>query len=178
MKHKNPTRDFVEMMLSGTTKPLWICKLPNDKGSPGQRTLRSRDVEDIVQFCTKHDEPGFAIYYCVSSIDGTARNLETVSETPILWADIDYKNVVETPEEILKRVRKLPLPPSRIHATGNGLHLIWELTEPYKGDPGPTLRRLADVLSGDRAVCHAAALLRMPGTHNSKDGAWKLVRVL
>src|SRR5262249_51927319 len=39
------------------------------------------------------------------------------------------------------------------------------------------LKRLAKVLAGDAAVAQAAALLRIPGTHNSKNGEWTEVEV-
>jgi hypothetical protein len=175
---KNTARDFITMFIGATVAPMWFSSLPNDKGSGGPSSKHTRDIDEAVEFCERHDVPGRAVYYCASSIVEKSRNVENVAETPILWADIDYKNVVEAPEQILERVRKLPLPPSRIHATGNGLHLIYELAEPFRGDPRPSLRRLADVVGGDRAVCHPAALLRMPGTHNSKNGAWKLVKPL
>jgi hypothetical protein len=175
---KNATRNLINLLLSGTKLPLWVCSLTNEKGTGNERHVRTRDVAEILDFCKRWDVTGRGTFYCVSTIDGHRRCIENAGETKILWADIDYKDVVETPRKILELVRKLPLPPSRIHETGNGLHLIWELTEPFRGDPAPTLRRLADLVGGDHKVCHAAALLRMPGTHNSKNGAWKLVRSL
>jgi hypothetical protein len=39
------------------------------------------------------------------------------------------------------------------------------------------LRRLADKFGGDYAPAHCAALMRLPGTHNRKGGAAKLVTV-
>ena len=168
---KNAARDFINLLLSGTTKPLWVCSLPNDKDTAGggARHVRTRDVDQIINFCKKHDIPGTAVYYCVSSINGTSRKLETVAETPILWFDLDYKDIVETPKQALAKIKSMSMPPTRIHATGNGLHGIYVLKEPWRGDIRPALRRLADVVGGDHAVCHPAALLRMPGTHNSKD---------
>jgi hypothetical protein len=70
------------------------------------------------------------------------------------------------------------MPPTRIHMSGNGLHGIYVLKKPVTGDPRTVLRRLSDIVGGDRKVCHPAALMRMPGTHNSKQGDWKLVEVL
>jgi P4 family phage/plasmid primase-like protien len=67
--------------------------------------------------------------------------------------------------------------PTRIHATGHGLHGVYVLDKPWHGDIQPALHKLAEVVCGDHRVCHPAALLRMPGTHNSKDGDRKLVRV-
>jgi P4 family phage/plasmid primase-like protien len=176
---KNTTRDFINLLLRGTMRDLWICSLPNDKGAGGARHVRTRDLEQILEFCKTRDVKGYATYYCVSSISGASRNLETVAETPILWFDLDYKDVACTPEQALARVRQLPMPPTRLHATGHGLHGIYVLKRPFAGDNiSKVLRQLADVVGGDVKVCHAAALLRMPGTHNSKDGEWTPVRSL
>ena len=172
------TRDFVELMLAGTTHDLWVCSLPNDKDDGGERHVRTRDLKAILAFCKKWDIRGRATYYCVSSIDGARRNLETVAETPILWFDLDYKDITCTPKQALARVRALPMSPDRLHATGHGLHGIYVLDKPWHGDIKPALRKLCDVVGGDAKVCHPAALMRMPGTHNSKDGGSVLVRVL
>jgi hypothetical protein len=160
--------DFVTELLDKTTRNLWVCSLPNkdDGGGGSRRCVRTRDVDRIVEFCKKYDVRGNAIYYCVSSIEGRERNLETVAETPILWFDLDYKDVEPPPDQILARIKS------------NGLHGIYVLEKPWEGNIRPALHRLCDVVGGDRKVCHPAALLRMPGTHNSKDGAWKLVEVL
>jgi hypothetical protein len=182
---QNATRDFVDMMFARTTHDLWISSLPNEKdGRGGERHVRTRDVERILRFCEKHDVDGEGVYYCVSSIRGERRNLESVGETPILWFDIDFKDIKASPEQALEVVRSLKIPPTRIHMSGNGIHGIYVLEEPWQEPTDGvyglrwTLRRLADVVGGDRKVCHPAALMRMPGTHNSKNGAWKLVEVL
>jgi hypothetical protein len=175
-------RDFINLLRSRTNHDLWIQALPNEKDAGGGSCIRTRDVERIVEFCEKHDVPGFGVYYCVSSIDGARRRIETVAETPIIWFDIDFKDIKVSPAQALEAVKKLKVPPTRIHMSGNGIHGIYVLAEPWKETKEYglrwTLRRLADVVGGDRKVCHAAQLMRMPGTHNSKHGAKKLVTVL
>ena len=149
---KNTTRDFINLLLRGTTHDLWICSLPNEKGTARGRSVHTRDVKTILDFCKKHDVPGTGVYYCVSSINGTSRNLETVAETPILWFDLDYKDIVETPKQALAKIKSMSMPPTRIHATGNGLHGIYVLKEPWTGDIRPTLCRLADVVGGESSA--------------------------
>jgi hypothetical protein len=39
------------------------------------------------------------------------------------------------------------------------------------------LKLLADLVGGDMKVTQVAALMRLPGTHNSKRNSWKLVEV-
>jgi len=60
------------------------------------------------------------------------------------------------------------------------LHCVWQFKEAIDtqvelGRLEDCLRRLADVVGGDLAVAHPAALLRLPGTHNSKNGEWREV---
>jgi hypothetical protein len=176
----NATRDFANLLLARTKHDLWIQSLPNEKDTRGGSHTRTRDVDRIVRFCQKHDVPGFGVYYCVSSIDGPKRSIETVGETPIVWFDIDFKDIKATPEQALEVVKALEVPPTRIHASGNGLHGIYILTEPIAAGENirTVLRRLADIVGGDLKVCQPAALMRMPGTHNSKRGEWKLVTVI
>jgi hypothetical protein len=171
-------RSFVELLLAGTTHPLWISSLPNEKGNGGERHVRTRDVEAILEFCKKWDVADRGTFYCVSTIDGYRRCIENAAETKILWVDIDFKDVALTQAAILKILRGLPIPPKLINASGHGLHPIWDLNDPIKGDCAPMLRRLCDLLGGDPHVCHPAALLRMPGTHNTKNGGKTLVRTL
>jgi hypothetical protein len=175
---KNATRDFINLLLSGTELPLWVCSLTNEKGAGNERHVRTRDVDTILDFCRRWDVPGRGTFYCVSTINGHRRNLENAGETAILWADIDFKDVREPQNKILAILRGLPAPPVMINASGHGLHPIWKLAIPYEGDVRSPLARLRLALGGDSKVCHPVALLRMPGTHNTKDGERKLVRSL
>ena len=40
------------------------------------------------------------------------------------------------------------------------------------------LRLLADHLAGDPACAEASRLMRLPGSHNTKDGAWTEAQIL
>jgi RepB DNA-primase from phage plasmid len=66
-----------------------------------------------------------------------------------------------------------------VNFIGHGLHLFWffkeglEATEKNKEIVEQLLRLLADHLGGDISVCEVSRLLRLPGTHNSKEnGEW------
>jgi RepB DNA-primase from phage plasmid len=65
--------------------------------------------------------------------------------------------------------------------SGNGVHAYWLLTKAVGCDKAPrveqALRRLADLVGGDPAVAEVSRLMRLPGTHNSKNGAWKPVTI-
>src|SRR5262249_4956631 len=69
----------------------------------------------------------------------------------------------------------LALPPTEIRDSGNGLHAIWRLKELLVDGAGleqaeTIMKRLVALLAGDSAVTHRAALLRRPGTDNTKEG--------
>jgi hypothetical protein len=108
------------------------------------------------------------------------RRLESAAEIKFAFADIDYKDVTETPEQVGKNLKTLKIEPSRIHHTGNGVHLLWSFGKVFSAhDDRVTeiLKNLCIMVGGDPHVCHPAALLRMPGTHNSKFNQWKPVTV-
>ena len=65
--------------------------------------------------------------------------------------------------------------------SGNGLHPYWfiqaappELSERVEA----ALKKLCWALAGDPAVCEVARVMRLPGSHNSKNGAWTPVEVI
>jgi hypothetical protein len=172
------TRAFVEFLLKDTTSPVWVGSLPNERG-PGVRTVHTRDADRIYDFVDKYDVKGRSVYYCVSTIKGNERRtIETADELKFIFVDIDYKDVVENPKEIDARISKLDCPPSRIHRTGNGLHLLWDLKQPLTdmNKARRLLRAACKMMGADPHVCHPAAYMRMPGTHDSKFNKWTLVK--
>jgi hypothetical protein len=183
---------FIRQWFADTESPVFLCSLANDSNDPNEpveRHLSTRDDAKVEVFLTKWDRPGRGLFFCVSTIrEGMPRNRETVAETPGLWADVDFKDVIDDRETVLRRVKGLRLPPSLIVSSGNGLHLYWRFKEPLtlNGIDGAdtiervesTLKLLADLVGGDMKVTHVASLMRLPGTHNSKHGEWKDVEVI
>jgi hypothetical protein len=171
---------FINQWFGATEAPAYLCSLPNDKSTePGERHVSTCDRDEIVAFITKWNRPGRGLFFCVSTIRaGTIRNKDNVCEVPGLWADIDFKDVKENEDSILKRVKTLPRPPSIIVRSGHGLHLYWRFKESLivnVVDGAETIERveaasklLADLVGGDPKVTQIAALMRLPGSHNSK----------
>ena len=132
------------------------------------------------------DKPKRGVYYCCSTVKpgSDRRAKETRCELNAVWVDVDFKDVQETPDEIDRALRSLFLPRSIINNSGYGRHMLWLLKEALPatdeaiGRVEELLRVLAANLGGDRAVCQAAALLRLPFSHNSKHGGWAEVRAL
>jgi hypothetical protein len=161
--------------------PLYICSLPN----PGESGVLHECIADdpgvIEAFARREDKKGRGVYDCVSPLKPGARrrSLETVGEIVALHLDIDPKDITEDLATVDARLSSLLLPPTEIRNSGRGRHVRYALKEPIDASDnegvaqaGDLLKRLTAYLCGDMAVAHHAALLRRPGTHNSKDGAW------
>jgi hypothetical protein len=184
--------DFIGRWFGNTEAPVYICSLANDRDDskePTERHVSTRDSAEVDAFIAKWDRPGRGMFFCVSTIrQGMKRNKENVAEIPGLWADVDFKDVADDRDTILRRVKALPKPPSIIVSSGNGLHLYWQFKEALKinvVDGAETIERveaalkqLADLCGGDMKLTQVAALMRVPGTHNSKRGEWKDVEVI
>jgi hypothetical protein len=179
----HPGAAFIAKLFGPTTRnPVFICSLPNSRnGGTGERPLTTRNMDHVAGFATKMDQPGRAFYFCVSTLKPNRhrRAKENISELTCLFADIDFKGVIETPEEIRRIIGNLMLPPSMVNFTGHGLHLFWFFKTSAKAAVKAVnfiearLRSLADHIGGDPAVCEVSRLMRLPGTHNSKeDGEW------
>ena len=162
--------------------PTYFCSLPNARSGPGRRgkpvELITDDEGEIADFVKRWDTPGRGVYTCLNPLkDGaTRRSIETVAAIVCLWVDIDFKDIGETPDEVMDRLLHLPLQPTEVRHSGNGLHIVWTLREPIESEDEAMferayalLGRLAACLSADPAPAHPAALLRMPWTHNSKQ---------
>ena len=164
--------------------PLYVCSLPNP-GEPGSpRECIADDPRVIEAFAQREDKPGRGVYDCVSPLKPGARRraLDTVGEVVALHVDIDGKDIVEDMAAVDARLAGLLLPPTEVRNSGHGRHVVYMLKEPIEaGDSAEVaratavLKELTAHLCGDMAVAHYAALLRRPGTHNSKGGAWLAV---
>jgi hypothetical protein len=184
--------DFIVGLFGKTTGRVFLTTLPNPElkgtpeGEPNERHIWTRNSEQIGAFVAKWNRPGRATYLAVSTFqrDATSRHKDTVQELIALHADIDFKSTIESAEEISQIVQQLTPPPSLVIHSGHGLHLYWVFKEPIpataesKVEHERLLRRLADHLGADTSVAHCAALMRLPGTTNSKNGDALLVHVI
>ena len=133
---------------------------------------------DVYFHCASHDE---------SKSTGRGSN-DTASMLPCVWADIDVAEAGKdngknypSREFALELLEKLPVPPSCIIDSGNGLHAYWFLDEPVPAQdhtrlPGAFQDYLRSVFV-DKETGEAydidstgdlARVLRVPGTINSK----------
>ena len=180
-------RDFItDFFLPRVAGSIFIATLPNDRDATAsipERHLLTRDPERIARFVSKWDKPERGLFYSVSTIaDGKPRRKQHAREMAFVHADIDFKSIEFSRDQVEEVLRNLPIPPARGHASGNGLHCFWPLAVPLTTleeheAAAKTMRRLAHALSSDRMVCHSVALLRFPGSHNTKGGNWREVEV-
>lgn len=174
---------FVEsVLLRSTAGAAYVCTLPNVRGEGiSERHVLTRDPDKIQTFCKKWDQAGRGLFYCVGSIhERKPRRKESYAQSTFLHADVDFKSIACTADEARAALMSLPLPPSRLHGSGNGLHALWLLREPTSDADAveAALKKVCDAVAGDRLVTHVVALMRMPGSHNTKEGAWREVEVL
>lgn len=173
-----------DTLLTSTVHDAHAWTLPNIRGEGRERWVGSRSVDRLERFAAKNDREGFGQFFCVSTIQhGQPRKKEFARELVYVFVDVDCKDIELSQEEIEHVLVNLTLVPSRIHATGNGYHVFWKLDVPAQLPQDlerveALLKRLANHVGGDLTVAHAVALLRTPGTHNSKRGEWRPVRVI
>jgi hypothetical protein len=172
-----------------TANAVYVCSLPNDdaNGEVGERHVATRELEPLARFIEKWDRPRRALYFCASATiqpGANRRAKDTLAELNGLHCDIDFKDVTVAPEELEQKLRQVLLLPSKLVASGHGLHGYWLFREglPATADNiehvEELLRLLADHLGGDLRSAEASRLLRIPGSHNSKGGDWTEVRLI
>src|SRR6516162_6062561 len=178
----HPSVAYLRRLFGETTEgPIFLCSLPNDrsKGNGGVKTRHcvGKDcAQQIYSFVNHHDQIGRGTYYTMSTVkEGLQRCKDNCLETPALVIDLDFKSVEAAPAHCENLVPALFCPPTGVIRSGFGLHVVWQLKEALPTQENmerieSVLRQLADVIGGDLAVCHPAALLRLPGSHNSKKG--------
>src|SRR6516164_5579695 len=178
----HPSVAYLRRLFGETTEgPIFLCSLPNDKnkGDGGVKTRHciGKDcAQQIYSFVNHHDQIGRGTYYTMSTVkEGQQRCKDNCLETPALVIDLDFKSVEASSAHCENLVPALFCPPTGIIRSGFGLHVVWQLKEALPTQDNldrieAVLRQLADVIGGDLAVCHPAALLRLPGSHNSKKG--------
>jgi RecA-family ATPase len=130
-------------------------------------------------FVQRHNRPGWGVYDCVSLLREERRNKEAVAEISGLHLDFDERHVGESKDIIVQRLREKFADfgiLSILVDSGRGIHAYIKFREPIEGGTpeaikaNEVLRRLATHLGADMAPTHFAALMRRPGTENSKEG--------
>jgi RecA-family ATPase len=162
----------------------YICSMPND----GQGRVVGTFVDSTGKrdaFAEQHDQPGRSVYQSVAvhKAGSTRRCLDTVDYLELLHVDVDLRLLVTPPEEVLRKLKDLD-PSLELRESGGGYHLIGNLKEPVYAGTDEFRRAeaartaLTRICCGDPAPNHSAALLRVPGTTNSKYDPPRPCRVI
>jgi hypothetical protein len=169
--------DFIKAVFGQVTEnPVWIQSLGNPGSDESSRHIATRDMADIADFVTKLDHAGRGMYFCVSTIDGARRVKENAAEMIGLHADIDFKDIDDSAADVDRKLAQARCRHSLVNATGNGRHAYWLFKETLIGAADnqarveTALKLLCDLFGADQAVTQCVALMRLPGTHNTKFG--------
>jgi hypothetical protein len=168
----------------------YVCSLPNPGVAGRPRGLFYPDDGAghalAEAWAQRENGAGRGVYDCVGLFkEGeTVRRIVTAVALDRLVVDLDLRNIVQPREEVLACLRGLLLPPSLIKDSGHGLHAEWHFKELADDEAGMALaerimKQLAAVLAGDPTPTHRAAVLRRPGTDNTKrEGDWRKCRII
>ena len=182
--------EFLAAFFDATSSAsIYVCSLSNerDNGQSGEAKLVGRgDFARIDTFVQRHDLAGRGTFFCVNTVQPkqSRRTKETIAEIVALHADIDLDKVALAADEVRRRIAQLQMPPTWVVFSGHGFHLYWVLTEALDATPDNVerverlLHQLADHVGGDPSVCEIARLMRVPGSHNTKDGGHVEVRII
>jgi hypothetical protein len=170
--------------LSPDGSPIFLSCLPNERGNGNPTHRYARNEEELRKFIADCDKDGFALYRAASILnDGAWRKKEEVRAAHWVWAEVDFKDHPDlSQEEIRRRLDGMPIRPTLIVFSGHGYHLWWKLREAIDARPGEAQRRLEEVLrlacahvGGDPQVAEVARLMRLPGSHNSRNTGEKIL---
>jgi hypothetical protein len=163
---------------------LYVCSMPNDgQGRVIGKFVHTPGERDV--FAEQHDQPGRSVYQSVAvhKEGATRRCLGTVDRLELLHVDIDLRMLATPQQEVLKKLEYLDLP-FEIRDSGGGYHLIAHFKEPIYANTPEFARTeaartaLTRICCGDPAPDHSAALLRVPGTLNSKYNPPRLCQIV
>jgi hypothetical protein len=190
---KPTTIDFIKTLFEHTKGPAFVCSFPNERGDPkhaGPRQIIGRKPTLTEQFLKRWDKPGRGAFICVGTLKEGAqsRSKENIAQSNCLHGDIDFKDLDTLGEEpiafVKKHLARLKHQPSIIVHSGGGIHVYWLFKEPIDAQENmerieTALRQLADVIAGDLSVCEVARVMRLPGSHNSKEHiGWREVEII
>jgi hypothetical protein len=182
-----PASSFIADFFSASAGSIYLCSLPNERNGGQVAELCGRGggvrLDDLVHQWDRKDRGTF---FCVSTLvpKQSKRCKDTVFEITCLHADIDFAKIDVSPEVAERRLGELLRLPSKVVHSGHGLHAYWLFSEALPATPElitrveKLLRQLADHIGGDPAVAECSRLMRLPFSHNTKNGDRLPVRIL
>jgi RecA-family ATPase len=164
-------------ILSPDGHPLFVADLPNEQGSGKPHHEYVGSEQELQRFIAAHDKRGRALYFTVAHLAEGMRRSKEIVASHWVWAEVDFKDHPNvSSEEILRRINTAPRQPNLIAFSGHGYHVFWRLSEPIDARPGDAQQQLEEVLKlacayvgGDPNVAEASRLMRLPGSHNTRE---------
>jgi hypothetical protein len=159
----------------------YIASFPNIPGTGRIRELfYNNDATGMAQaeaFARREDRPGYSVFDAVNLYhdDASRRNAETVAALICVHVDIDLKDFSEDREQVRQRILALPCTPTVVIDSGHGFHVYYYFREPMEVASAEAAAarivraRLVAWLGADPHGDQDCALMRRPGTTNSKD---------
>lgn len=173
-KDYNGTIAFLSQFFEFTSGEVELRAIANDGGMLGR--VFTRNPDDVIAFCQRRDVPGVAVYFgpCTRIANSRQGRREDLAESIAAWVDIDVYKLGITVEDAVAALRGSPFPPTVIVLSGGGVHAYWLWREPIalpeEADRlEAVLQQLAGVFCGDPLPAQVAAVMRLPGSHNSKS---------
>lgn len=169
----NDSIAFLSQFFEFTSGEVELRAIGNEGGMVGRVFTRSPD--DVEAFLRRRDVPGVAVYFgpCTRITGSHQGRREDLAESIAAWVDIDVYKLGISVEDAVAALRSCPFPPTVIVLSGGGVHAYWLWREPIPLPDDrlePVLQQLAGVFCGDPLPAQAAAVMRLPGSHNSKSG--------
>jgi hypothetical protein len=151
-----------------------------EKGETG----RAYKLSQVDRFLSGNDIPASqnGCYFLTSTLkpDQYARSGENCLSYVSVFADLDDKNHDLPREKVIAILENLSLPPTFIVNSGHGLQPHWCLdraTDDF-GLIGPLRKRLQQYMLPSDSVHDRPRVMRLPGSHNSKNGEWLPVQLV
>jgi hypothetical protein len=168
---------FARLLFATVTPDEWVHAWPGRRAGGGRLVARRRDplafrrAEELeallVQAAVWHRR-GLEVFAGMLPRLRPEPTRDAVGEGAVVWVDVDGPGSLDRLRAFCSR-----RPPHYLADSGRagGCHAAWLLTCRLDArDLEAANRALAHAVGGDRAVCHAGASLRLPGTRNGKPG--------
>jgi RecA-family ATPase len=176
---------FLEDYFRGVPGSVYLGAYRNpDSKLPKGETAKGVGISQAETFINQVDRPEFesGIYFCTGTLaPGMYRREAQNCEAFIsLFADLDDDNHTLPRQKVMEILEGLPLPPTYVVDTGNGLHPHWLFDKPETDFAKVELLRLRlqKVMLPSDTVHDAVRVMRLVGSHNSKRGGWLPVQLV
>ena len=184
------TKKFLSTVL-GSEGHYCVVGLNGNAEDTKQKFYSSIDL--VIEAATNLDNEGYNAYFALGTFaEDRNRKTENVLQLKALFLDLDcgedkpYTTQRDALIALITFCTKYDLPaPSSVVNSGYGLHVYWALSRPYSHtDWLPVAERLKAActnfgLHADPSVtADAARILRVPHTHNRKNGGALSVKII